>query len=242
MLINTQIYFVGINTFLNNVAMYGGGIYLDRNAVATFHLNSHIVFVNNTAQYGGAVYIGKDYSMLNNNCVIYAEQTAPFHLTFSGISASTGTGANIFSYQSWCDCHIHIIAWDTDPLIVSYPKKINVSKNIELYPGETIKLNFSVTNCNDTASACGAYVFIGCADRLVCTYSSNATKMQLAGPVSVFLPSGIIDTSLVIESTHYLNHQNSSNESTQLHFKCKHSPDPIYGMDEAVANITVLLM
>ena len=37
-LINTLIYCEGINTFLNNVAMYGGGIYLHRNAVATFHL------------------------------------------------------------------------------------------------------------------------------------------------------------------------------------------------------------
>ena len=41
--------------------MYGGGIYFDSDAVATFHLNSHVVFVNNTAKYGGAVYIGKDY-------------------------------------------------------------------------------------------------------------------------------------------------------------------------------------
>ena len=243
-LINTQIYFMGINTFLNNVAMYGGGIYFNRNAVATFHLNSHVVFVNNTAQYG-AVYIGNDYSVFDN-CVIDAEQTAPFHLTFSGNSARTGTGANIFSYQSWCDCHsydIPIITCDIDPLIVSYPTKINVSKNIELYPGETIKLNFSVTDCNGTASACNAHAFIGCADRLVCPYISNATKMQLAGPVTVFLSSGIIDTALVIESTHYLNHQNSSNESAQLYFKCRNFLDPSYGIgEEAIANITVHLI
>ena len=45
---------------VNNVAMYRGGLYFNSDAVATFHLNSHVVFVNYTAQYGGAVYIGKD--------------------------------------------------------------------------------------------------------------------------------------------------------------------------------------
>ena len=64
-------------------------------------------------------------------------------------------------------------------------------------------------------------LLFGCADRLVCTHSSNSPKLQLAGPVSVFLPSGAIDTALVIESTHYPNHENSSNESTQLYFICK---------------------
>ena len=98
-----------------------------------------------------------------------------------------------FFYQSCHKYHIRIITWDTDPLIVSYPNKINVSKNIELYTGETIKLNFSVTDCNATASACVAYVFIGCADTdlFVHTVYRNATILQLAGPVSVFLSSGI---------------------------------------------------
>ena len=242
-LINILIYFMGINTFLNNVAMYGGGIYFDSDAVATFRLNSHVVFVNNTAQYGGAVYIGKDYHRLNN-CVIDVEQTAPFHLTFLGNSARSN-GANILSYQSWCDCHpyhIPIITWDTDPLIVSYPSKINVSTIIELYPGKSIKLNFSVIDCNGTASACDAYVLFGCADRLVCTHSSNSNKLQLAGPGSVFLSSGVIDTAVVIEPTHYPNHQNSSNESTQLYIICKDSSDPIYEMDEVIANITIHLI
>ena len=88
-----------------------------------------------------------------NNRVIDVQQTAPFHLTFVGNFARTGTGVNIFSYQSWCDCHpyhIPIITWDTNPLIVSYPTKMSVSKNIELYPGKTIKLIFSVTDCNGT--------------------------------------------------------------------------------------------
>ena len=61
--------------------------------------------------------------------------------------------------------------------------------------------------------------------------------------ISVFLLSGVIDTALVIESTHYQNHENSSNESTQLYFICKDSSGPIYEMDdEVIANITVHLI
>ena len=199
------------------------------------HENSKVAFVNNTAQYGGAVYIGRE----NNKCVL---NDTPFYLIFSGNSARTGTGANVYSYHIWCDCHSYHtpnITWDTDPLIISYPTKISVPNNIEVYPGKNIKLNFGVFDCNNTDSTCVADVFLGCGDKLFCTYSSNSTKIQLAGPVTVFLSSGIIDTGLVIQSTYDMIHQNSSNESTKLYFQCR---DPPTGMNGVMANITIHLI
>ena len=95
--------------------------------------------------------------ILHKNCVINELQTAPFYMTFLGNWARTGTGTNIFSYQSWCDCHsynISIITWDINPLIVSYPINIKVPNNIVLCPGKNIKLNISVSNCYSTASTC----------------------------------------------------------------------------------------
>ena len=63
-LVFTSAYFMATNTFHNNIAVYGGGIYFDSNTDVTYSENSNVVFVNNTAQYGGAVYIGE-----YGNCV-----------------------------------------------------------------------------------------------------------------------------------------------------------------------------
>ena len=127
-LVSTSADFMATNTFHNNIALYGGGIYFDSDTYVTHSENSKVVFVNNTAQYGGA---GLPY------------------LQFYGNSART-TGANIYSPLSWCDCDLYHmpepnIIWDTVPLIVSYPININISnKIIEIYPGKNIQLNFSV--------------------------------------------------------------------------------------------------
>ena len=144
--------------------------------------------------------------------VINELQTLPFNIEFLGHSAR-GTGANIHLHPSWCDCNSYntsIITFDINPLIVSYPVNINVPNNIELYPGKNIKLNISVFDCNGTASTCIADVFLGCDNELVC---HNATAIHLAGPLTVYLSSGVIDIGLVIEST-ALNHQISTDEMT----------------------------
>ena len=233
-LIGTQCYFIAITEFLNNIAMYGGGIFVDSNAIVTFYKNSKVVFGNNTAQYGGAVFIGR-----NNYCVINEPLIVPFNLIFNGNSART-SGANIYSYHSWCICssyHTPSITWDTDPLIVSYPININVSSDIEVYPGKNIKLNFKLFDCNNTGSTCVADVFLGCNDNLFCIYnSSNTTEIQLAGPPTVFLSSGNIDTGLVIQSTHDLIHRN---ESPKLYFQCRNPPT---GIKELIVSITIHLI
>ena len=214
--------------------MYGGGIFVDSNAIVTFYKNSKVVFGNNTAQYGGAVFIGR-----NNYCVINEPLIVPFNLIFNGNSAHT-SGANIYSYHSWCICssyHTPSITWDTDPLIVSYPININVSSDIEVYPGKNIKLNFKLFDCNNTGSTCVADVFLGCNDNLFCIYnSSNTTEIQLAGPPTVFLSSGNIDTGLVIQSTHDLIHRN---ESPKLYFQCRNPPT---GIKELIVSITIHLI
>ena len=142
-LFSTSVHFMATNTFQNNIAMYGGGIYYDSDTTVTMCENSKVVFANNTAR--GAVYIDKTYNIYYN-CLIDVLQTTAFYLIFSGNSARTGTGANIYSYQSWCHCHAyHIpnITWDTDPLIVSYPTNINISNKIlEIYPGKKYTTEF----------------------------------------------------------------------------------------------------
>ena len=231
-LVSTSAYFMATNMFHNNIALYGGGIYFDRNTYVTHSENSKVVFVNNTAQYGGAVYIG-------NDCVSLSGLS---YLIFSGNSART-TGANIYSSPSWCDCdsyHTPNITWDTDPLIVSYPTNINISnKIIKIYPGKNIQLNFSVADCDHTASTCVADVFLSCSGKVVCIYSDNLNTVRLAGPPTVFLSAGVIDTGIVIESAYDLIHQNSTNESTQLYFQCR---DPPAGMIAPIANITIHLI
>ena len=125
-------------------------------------------------------------------------------------------------------------------MIVSYPTNINISnKIIKIYPGKNIQLNFSVADCNNTASTCVADVFLGCGDKVVCMYSDNLNTVRLAGPPTVFLSAGVIDTGIVIESAYDLIHQNSTNESTQLYFQCR---DPPAGMNAAIANTTIHLI
>ena len=233
-LIGAHGHFVASNAFHNNVAMYGGGIYFDGKATITFYLHSKVEFMNNTARYGGAIYISKD-----NKCVIDALQTVSFNLIFSGNSARTGTGANIYSYQSWCDCHSYHtpnITWDTDPLIVSYPTNINITNKIlEIYPGKNIQLNYSVFDCNGTDSTCVADAFLGCGGKLVCT----SKNIHLAGPPTVFLSSDVIDTGLVIQSSFDSINQKSIKESTKLYFQCR---DPPAGMSGAITNIKIHLI
>ena len=237
-LVSTSAYFMATNTFHNNIAVYGGGIYFDNNTEVTHSENSKVVFVNNTARYGGAVYIG-EYStyIYDKNCV---SQSGKVYLKFSGNSART-TGNNIYSLPSWCDCdsyHVPNITWDTGPLIVSYPTNINISnKIIEIYPGKNIQLNFSVADCDHTASTCVADVFLGCSGKVVCIYSDNLMAVRLAGPPTVFLSPGVIDTGIVIESAYDLI--NSTDESTQLYFQCR---DPPAGMIAPIANITIHLI
>ena len=193
-LVSTSAYFIATIMFHDNIAVYGGGIYLDHNTNVTMYENSKVVFVNNTAIYGGAVYIGEHY--IYENCVWLSGQS---YLKFSGNSAGT-TGPNIYSYQSCCPYHAyHIlnITWDTGPLIVSYPTNANISNKIlEIYPGKSIRLNYSVFDCNGTDSTCIADVFLGCGDKLVCT----SKNIHLAGPPTVFLSSNVIDTGLVYNS------------------------------------------
>ena len=233
-LIDAHGHFVANNVFQNNVAMYGGGIYFDGKATVTFYLHSKVEFVNNTARYGGAIYISKD-----NKCIIDALPTISFNLIFSGNSARTGPSANIYSYQSWCDCHSYhtpFITWDTDPLIISYPTNINISNKIlEIYPGKIIKLNYSVFDCNGTDSTCVADAFLGCGDKLVCT----SKNVHLAGPPTVFLSSDVIDTGLVIRSSYQSINQKTIKESTKLYFRCR---DPPAGMIGPNANIKIHLI
>ena len=93
-LFSTYVHFMATNTFQNNIAMYGGGIYFDSDTTVTMCENSKIVFANNTARYGGAVYIGKTY--IYYICLIDQLQNTSFYLSFSGNSARTGGGANVY--------------------------------------------------------------------------------------------------------------------------------------------------
>ena len=216
--------------------MRGGGIYLDSGTTVIMYENSKLVFANNNAQYGGAVYIGKDYTIFNKCPLLHS---GLFYLMFSGNSARTGAGANIYSYRSWCTCHSYhmpIITWDTDPLIVSFPPNINISNKIlEIYPGKNIQLNYSVFDCNGTDSTCVADALLGCGDKLICT----SKNILLAGPPTVFLSSDVIDTGLVIQSSFDSIHQNSSKESPKLYFQCR---DPPKGTNGAIANIIMHLI
>ena len=93
-LFSTYVHFMATNTFQNNIALYGGGIYFDSDTTVTMCENSKIVFANNTARYGGAVYISKTY--IYYNCLIDQVQNTSFYLSFSGNSARTGAGANVY--------------------------------------------------------------------------------------------------------------------------------------------------
>ena len=82
-LFSTYVHFMATNTFQNNIAMYGGGIYIDSDTTVTMCENSKVVFANNTVRCVGAVYIGKTYNTYYN-CLIDELQTTAFYPIFSG--------------------------------------------------------------------------------------------------------------------------------------------------------------
>ena len=95
--------------------------------------------MNNIAQYGTALYLGKNMDCLQTDDTVHI----------------------IFSYSSWCQCNetynksfqtCWSISYGEEPLVLSYPTSISVSEQkMNLFPGETIVLNFSVSDYNKTS-------------------------------------------------------------------------------------------
>ena len=224
-------------SFDNNVAVFGGGVYFDK--FASVSGNAKIQFVNNIAQYGTALYLGKNMDCLQTDD---SKSTCEIEVKLSGISDQS---SHIFSYSSWCQCNetynksfqtCWSISYDEEPLILSYPTSISVSEQkMNLFAGETIVLNFTVSDCNKTSTTCVANTFLRCGNERYCKFADNS--IMLAGNVNptLLLSTGIIDTRLVIE----LTREHKLIGSVSLFFQCESPPVGTYG---ASTNVTIRLV
>lgn len=194
--------FKGKVVFENNSGVTGGGIYIAGNVTLDIADNACLSFINNNAIYGGAIYVGSSHKVIRGCFISGAKGMF--------VQGNTATiGPVIYSAINSCALYCQDLT-----NIASPPTSLSGDTSVTVFPGQTIMLNMTVTDCYGNNTACEADALLTCGYGTCSKYG-----IGLEGSPTSFLTSGLINTGLSINSAH--DAQPSTTPS--LIFTCKAS-------------------
>ena len=207
--------------FESNSALRGGGIYLDFGG--RLKGNANVSFINNVAGYGGAIYIsGGCLAEVPNQNLFLNFSGNSARRKFSGANIYYEACEcecyirKFIKIQSDNKSEL-IVAYPTliTQIIPSNSTNSTGNSVLQVYPGKELDLLFNITDCNEINSECTADVFLGCDTGIYCD-----PELALSGPTAVLLFPNLSVTGLWIESLS----KNFEGKKLQLLFICKDTP------------------
>ena len=208
--------------FKSNRALRGGGIYFDYDVILGG--NAQLSFINNVAGYGGAIYIsgGCLYTSVSNQNLVLVFSGNSARRKFGGANIySEDCGCERYiresiKIQSDNKSEL-IVAYPTLITQIIPSNSTNSAGNgvLQVYPGKELDLLFNITDCNGINSECTADVFLGCDTGIYCD-----PELTLSGPTSVLLFPNLSVTGLWIESLS----KNFEGKKFKLLFICRDTP------------------
>ena len=191
--------FKGKVVFDNNSGITGGGLYINDNVTLYIASDATLSFTNNNAIYGGAIYVGSSQTVtFGRGCFIQGADSMLIKNNTALI------GCDIYSEKNSCiSCHQN--------LNITSPPTILSGTSVTVFPGETITLNMTVTDCYGKNAGCEADVLLTCGSGTCTEYG-----IQLEGSSTTFLTSGLINSGLHITSA-----TDQAPLNTSLLFICK---------------------
>ncbi len=193
---DTQFYPLGILYFVRNAATYGGGISMY--GKSNFFANDAIaIFTNNLALYGGAIYIGIE-SIEVHACSSFVADNCDFIFHFTNNKASSSGDNVFFVENELAECVIQYISLcfnATDHAHLGFGSSVttiqhiygnNNSTNIlTIFPGQNIPINSSVMDAFGSPSSCVAAVYLQCGNQVIGCESDDGRLLQLEGPTRI---------------------------------------------------------
>ena len=170
----TNIAFVNLMQFMNNIAQRGAAIYLEHGSQIIIG-NSNLEFIGNIAErWGGAIYVELPFGCMHNGVVFRNVPDSSYYVSFINNSAGITGNSIYFSIPDSCDAikdsmlnefHYSQALGSIGPHISTSPYKINVCS----------------TSCDDTnSSSC----YISNRNMLGQSVNINATVCDYYGNIS----------------------------------------------------------
>ena len=179
---SSKAWFTGENTFSGNFALNGGGIRSDQTSSITVSQYGKITFTNNLAYYGGAIYIGQDNTecVLNST---WKEPGSYVFLDNKAITEGSSIYSSIQWCDYFHNLNLTFINETfpimSPPIVI----KPILTQTIELFPGQLIVLHdWNVTDCAGNSTSCTANVQLLC-DSSICDAKSFNLRLVGQLPV-----------------------------------------------------------
>ena len=177
---NQDLHINGIIEFINNIAEYGGGIFISDYSNVIFHKSATVNFTNNTAtNNGGAIFL------TNHSSILFKDHSTPYqyydnelydnlnddnlgNLAVFFKNTANGFGQDIYAHSS------NITVGD-DATVMFYGKGWHYSStaiNIEYHSTVTFEGNCKVAFINNAADGDGGVMYIS--DHSTITFEGNS--------------------------------------------------------------------
>ena len=158
----SKAWFTGENTFNENFALKGGGISADPISSITVFQYGKITFTNNLAYYGGAIYIGQNNAECVLIYSTWEEPGSYVFLDNKAITEGSSIYSSIQWCDCFQNLNVTFnekLPIISSPIVI----KPILTQTIRLFPGQLIVLqDWNVTDCAGNSSSCTANVLLLC--------------------------------------------------------------------------------
>lgn len=241
---NTRLFVSGEIYFVENAGLNGGGMamYGDSDILAD---EADVVFDSNIALYGGGAYIQLSANARNVDdfCNRFIDDNCDFKFQFLNNRASS-SGNNVFfeqinlpvcveTYLEHClnisDDDVFGFASCTVDIVGIYSNQQNASV-LQVFPGQNIIINSTVIDAFQHESSCVATVFLQCDNEVIsCKSESDGQLIQLEGPTLVTLGLSVYTSDIKLLAPN--NVTNSTFNTPSLRFQCDYTEQYVLYLD-----------
>ena len=230
-IIDTVLYAMGTLYFERNAGTYGGGIGMYGNSQLIAN-DAYTVFTNNLALYGGGLYIGiTDTS--EDRCEAFITGNCEFVFKFLNNRASSSGNNVFFEDITLANCIVrylndclHITQYNdlgfgssVNEINQIYGNDDNTTK-LRVFPGQNVLINSSVYDAFGIQSSCVATVYLQCDDQII-SCESDGQLIQLEGPTLITVGSLAYTSNIKLLAPR--NISNNTFNSPSLRFTCLHT-------------------
>ena len=235
---DTILYPSGQLAFIHNVGRNGGGVVISTATTVKVYSPTSVNFLNNVALYGGAIYISISERDSYGEWCFIEDDDCNLNVHSSGNKASS-SGSNIFfsdpntvdnscwnSYLHRCfnisnQYNSQLGFGSSVSSITAISSNTNIKNTMKLFPGQNIVINASLYGVFGKQSSCIATVYLGCNDQIITCQGSNNGLLQLQGSTEISLSYKVFTSDLKLLSSDIDDFEQYS--SPTLRFKCRYT-------------------